>query len=357
MTRNVSKDQMTPLERVTAFMTGQPYDRIPCNPSLGNHAATIAGLTVAEYQNSAAKMAGAQIFAYQTYGHDFVGLGPGHTGVAEALGTGLAFPDDSTPFVRDFALQDTIDLSGLTIPDPLKAGRFPLFLEALDIVTERLGHEVPIGFVIGGPMSAAYSLRGAEALMKDLYVRPEFVHELLDLCVKGTIPLLKEVAVRGAGIVIVDPVSSGSLIGPGFFRQFSLPYLKQLIDAIREFATPPVLHICGDTRKILGEMAETGAGGLSLDNAIDLAEAKRQVGSQVMIIGNVNPAESMYNGTPELVRLDVKNCMKKAHDSPKGYLLGLGCELPIKTPPENVHALIDAARIYGKYPYDTELFC
>jgi len=48
--------------------------------------------------------------------------------------------------------------------------------------------------------------------------------------------------------------------------------------------------------------------------------------------------------------------MKKAHDSPKGYLLGLGCELPIKTPPENVHALIDAARIYGKYPYDSELF-
>jgi uroporphyrinogen decarboxylase len=64
----------------------------------------------------------------------------------------------------------------------------------------------------------------------------------------------------------------------------------------------------------------------------------------------------MYRGTPELVRLDVRNCLKKAHDSPKGYLLGLGCELPIKTPPENVHALIDAARIYGKYPYDSELF-
>ena len=348
-------DAMTPLERVTAFMTGQPYDRIPCNPNLGDHAANIAGFTVAAYHNSAAKMAEAHVAAYNTYGHDFIGLGPGHAGVAEALGSKLGFPEYGTPFVAEFALANTTDLTPFDIPDPLKAGRFPLFLDALDRVTERLGHEVPIGFVIGGPLSAAYSLRGAEALMKDLYVRPNFVHELLDLCVNSTLPFLKEVVKRGAGIVIVDPVSSGSLISPALFRKFSLPYLKQLIRGISDFTQPPVLHICGDTKKILGDMVASGAGGLSLDNAIDLEEAKRQVGSQVLLIGNVNPAESMYRGTPETVREDVRNCLKKAHDSPKGFMLALGCELPIKTPPENVHALMAAARSYGKYPYAPEL--
>ncbi len=356
MSSVVKKDIMTPLERVTAFMTGQPYDRIPCNPNMGDHAAKIAGYTVAEYHNSAAKMAASHISAYATYGHDFIGLGPGHTGVAEALGSKLGFPEYGTPFVEQFALAQTTDLSTFDIPDPYKAGRFPLFLDALDEVTGKLGQEVPIGFVIGGPLSAAYSLRGAEALMKDLYVRPEFVHELLELCVKSTLPFLKEVAKRGAGIVIVDPVSSGSLISPALFRKFSQPYLKQFIAAISEFTHPPVLHICGDTKKILGDMVETGAGGLSLDNALDLEDAKRQVGSQVLLIGNVNPAESMYRGTPETVQLDVKNCLKKAHDSPRGFLLALGCELPIKTPPENVHALIAAARSYGQYPYVPEVF-
>ncbi len=349
-------DIMTPLERVTAFMTGQPYDRIPCNPNLGDHAAQLAGYTVAQYHNSAAKMAHSHIAAYETYGHDFIGLGPGHAGVAEALGSKLGFPENGTPFVKEFALGNSTDLTSFDIPDPLKSGRFPLFLDALDRVTEKLGDEVPIGFVIGGPLSAAYSLRGAEALMKDLYLRPQFVHELLDLCVKSTLPFLKEVAKRGAGIVIVDPVSSGSLISPALFRKFSLPYLKQLISAIGEFTRPPVLHICGDTKKILGDMVDSGAGGLSLDNAIDLSEAKDQVGSQVLIIGNVNPAESMYRGTAETVRQDVKSCLNKAHDSPKGFMLALGCELPIKTPPENVHALMAAARSYGKYPYSPELF-
>ncbi len=349
-------DLMTPLERVTAFMTGQPYDRIPCNPNLGDHAAQVAGYTVAEYHNCPVKMAASHLAAYGIYRHDFIGLGPGHAGVAEALGSKLGFPENGTPFVEEFALGKTTDLTSFPLPDPLKAGRFPLFLDALDLVSEKVGHEVPIGFVIGGPLSAAYSLRGAEALMKDLYLRPEFVHELLDLCVKSTIPFLREVAKRNAGIVIVDPVSSGSLISPAQFRKFSLPYLKQLISAITEFTRPPVLHICGDTKKILGDMVETGAGGLSLDNAINLEEAKRQVGSRVLIIGNVNPAESMYRGTPETVRLDVKSCLKKGHDSPKGFMLALGCELPIKTPPENVHALMAAARSYGKYPYHAELF-
>jgi uroporphyrinogen decarboxylase len=64
----------------------------------------------------------------------------------------------------------------------------------------------------------------------------------------------------------------------------------------------------------------------------------------------------MYRGTPETVRLDVRNCLRKAYDSPKGFLLALGCELPIKTPTENVHALVAAARTYGTYPYNPELF-
>ncbi len=356
MANNYRPDLMTPLERVTAFMTGRPYDRIPCNPSMGDHAAKISGMKVSECHNSAQKMARAQITAYRTYGHDFVGLGPGHSGVAEALGSKLGFPDYGTPYVAKFALGDTTDLSGLDIPDPLKAGRFPLFLDALDILVEELGNEAPIGFVIGGPMSTAYSLRGAEALMKDLYLNPEFVEDLLDLCVRSAIPFLKEVAKRGAGILIVDPVSSGSLISPGLFRKFSLPYLKKMIGEISGFSSPPVLHICGDTRKVLKDMADTGAGGLSLDNAVDLAEAKDQVGAEVLLIGNVRPAATMYLGTPELVEENVRECLRKAYDSPKGFLLALGCELPIKTPPENVHALVNAARKYGRYPYNPELF-
>ena len=35
-------------------------------------------------------------------------------------------------------------------------------------------------------------------------------------------------------------------------------------------------------------------------------------------------------------------------DSPKGFILATGCQLPIGTPEENVDAFIYAARKYGR---------
>jgi uroporphyrinogen decarboxylase len=40
-------------------------------------------------------MARGQIAAWQTYGMDLVNTGPGLTGIAEAMGSRLAFPDNT----------------------------------------------------------------------------------------------------------------------------------------------------------------------------------------------------------------------------------------------------------------------
>ena len=92
---------MTSKERIAAVAAGTPFDRIPCIPSMGEHAALVIGVKVSEYHLSAQLMAKAQVTAYRTYGHDGVGVGPGHQGVAEAAGSRLGFPDYGTPYVVD----------------------------------------------------------------------------------------------------------------------------------------------------------------------------------------------------------------------------------------------------------------
>jgi uroporphyrinogen decarboxylase len=346
---------MTPKERMAAFKTGQPYDRIPTAIGVGEHAAQLIGVKVSEYHLSSKYMAAAQLAALKEYGQDSVGVGLGHTGIAEALGTKLTFPENSTPFVSEFAIKQPADLDTLEIPDPLKIKRFVTIREAIIILKEELGDSVSIGCAIGGPMSTAYSLRGAENLMRDIYNNPEFVHQLLDFTVGSSVPFIDELTKLDVGIGIVDPVSSGSLISPKVFKTFSLPYLKRLIAEISRAAKPPTLHICGNTKKILEDMAETGAGALSIDNAVDLEFAKNKVGHKITISGNIKPAETMLLGTPDSVEQNVKECIRKAYDSPKGYILALGCGMPLRTPPANIHALFDSARKYGKYPINPEL--
>ena len=132
---------------------------------------------------------------------------------------------------------------------------------------------------------------------------------------------------------------------------------KEVIDTIRiSGKSAPSLHICGNTKRMWALMADAGAGSLSLDDTIDLSEAKKVVGDRVILVGNVKPTQTMYLGNPADVERDVKECLRNAYDNPKGYILSLGCGLPIDTPPENIFALREAARKFGKYPFNTKLF-
>lgn len=353
----VKKDQMTAKERSRAFSEGKPVDRVPCNLFVGDHSARLTGVKVAELHLSVEKAVEAQVAAYRIYGTEGTSVGPGLGGVAEAIGSKLEFPDFGAPYVSDYAVKDFSDLDRLSVPDPAKAGRFPIILKTAERLIEELGKELPVSVGVPGPFTTAGNIRGAEKFMRDLYRNPEFAHRLLRLSTDSIIAFVKEAAKLDVSISIAEPTASGSLISREQFRIFAFPYLKELTDAIRTAGKKaPSLHICGNTRKIWQEMAETGAGMLSLDNQVDLEDAKHAVGDQVVLVGNIKPTETMYLGDPAAVEANARECLRKAYDNPKGYILALGCGLPIRTPPENIHALRDSARKYGQYPLDPANF-
>jgi uroporphyrinogen decarboxylase len=348
------KEFMTSKERVVAALTGKPYDRIPVFMLLSDQASRAIGVTVGEYQNSALLMAEGQLAAWRSYGMDMINTGPGLTGIAEAAGSRLAFPDD-TAYVVETAIKETVDLERLRIPDPLHDGRLPLFLEATDRVLKEVGDQVIVSLTTSGPFTTASGLRGTEQLMRDLRRNPDFVHRLMRFSTDSTIPFVKEVLKRGARIGIAEPVASGTLISRSQFREFVVPYLTELISEIKELCgAAPSLHICGNSSRIWHDMADCGAGTLSLDDEVDLAEASAAVGDRVALVGNIRPTSTMALGTPDDVRRNVLECLLKGVGNPKGYILGLGCALPINTPMENIHALVEAAREYGRWPIDLD---
>ena len=94
-------------------------------------------------------------------------------------------------------------------------------------------------------------------------------------------------------------------------------------------------------------MADTGAVCLSLDNEVDLAEAKAKVGHRVRLMGNIHPSDVMLLGTPEDVRRAVRSTVAQAHDNPQGYIVASGCSLPTETPFANIDAMLQAVREIG----------
>lgn len=338
------KETMTSRERFAAALSGKPYDRIPVFLLMSDHAARVIGVTVGAYQQSAELMAKGQIAAHRLYGVDMINTGPGLTGIAEAIGAKLAFPDNTAYVIEDPA-PTRDDFDRLNVPDPRRDGRLPLFLEATKIVLDEVGANVPVSLTTAGPFTTASYLRGPDQFLRDLRRAPEAAHRALRLATDSTIPFIREVIALGARVSLAEPMASGTLIGAKQFREFAQPYLSEVVNAVKALTggVGPSLHICGDSSKIWSDMADTGASLLSIDDQVDLAAARAEVGHRVGLIGNVRPTASMANGRPSDVKANARECFEKGVGNPKGYILGLGCALPINAPPENVHALFDAA--------------
>jgi uroporphyrinogen-III decarboxylase len=128
------------------------------------------------------------------------------------------------------------------------------------------------------------------------------------------------------------------MISPEMFRGFALPCLGRLVRAIHENGAKAGLHICGDTRAVLRDMAATGADLLSIDE-MDLGFARAEVGAGRALMGNVSTT-LLLDGTPEQVEVASGECLAKGGL----LLLSTSCDVPANAPRDNVQAVVKAAR-------------
>jgi uroporphyrinogen decarboxylase len=334
---------MTPKQRIGNFLTGKPIDRVPCVPLVLNQCARVLGVPVREFATDGTVMGRANVAAWRLYGHDLITIFTDTAILAEAMGTRLKFPEDDAARVDQPAVVDPSEADKLPHVDARTAGRLPVLLEAVRHCVREVGDEVFVSCCYPSPFTVAATLRGTATFAKDLIKNPGLAETLLE---KSTV-LVEEfadaVAEAGGIPALVDPVATGSILSPAFFKRFALPGNRRGLARIKSLGMPPILHICGRTSSVIDLMADTGAAVLSIDQ-IDLAEAKAKVGSRVCLMGNLRPTETLLGGTPDDVRREARRCLADGRDSPGGYILATGCEVPLETPVENMMALMEVAR-------------
>lgn len=349
LSRQPAKDQMTPLERLTAYSQGKPIDRLPCVPIVGNTAGRVLGVKVSQLPQSGKLLAQAQIAAYRRFGYDIIRIFTDLYGQAEAMGAGIYYPNDETAYLDKPAIADVSQIDSLSPADPYRDGHLPQHLEAMKIAVAEVGKEVAVTGALTGPFTNASFLIGAENLTRLIGKNPDAVHRLCRVSLETCLNYAKAIIDIGCIPSLTDAMSSSTIISPKQFAEFSLPYLAQVIDYIHSRGKTVTLHICGKTAKIWEAMAEAGADCISIDNDASLAAAKVKVGSKVRLMGNVKPSEIMLQGSPADVRLAVLAGVREAYDNPKGYIVASGCSLPTETPFANIDAMLDAVREIG-YP-------
>lgn len=349
-------DEMTPKERASAINSGKPVDRIQCCPLMGEVGAKFINVKISKLCFDYKLMVDTEINSYKTFGFDGAGIGPNLFGIAEAMGTTLAYPDNDMPYIDIPFLKNYDDIKKLIPVNPHKDGRLPLFLEASKIINEKIGTEVGISSSLGGPFTTAASLRGTDVFLRDIIKNPDWVHKLLEISTESIFNYIDAVSDIGIKPSFGEPVASLTVISPKQFRTFVKPYLKKCVDKIIErWGSGPSIHICGNTKGIWEDIADTGAQVISVDNVVDMEEVKNSVGNRSIIMGNVKPIDTVCFGGKEEIFNEVKECIKKSYNSPKGFILSTGCKIPMQTSKENVELFMQAARTYGKYPINPKI--
>lgn len=149
---------------------------------------------------------------------------------------------------------------------------------------------------------------------------------------------------------------SGTLVFQSLdmFRQVALPAVKRGIELASEAGIPTHLHSCGPEKELVKIMAEetdlTVIDPLEIPPMGDcnLAELKRLYGDKLTLKGNLHTTEVMLRGTVDDV---VAACRKAIDDAAERgrFILSTGDQCGRDTPDDNLRAMVETARTYGRY--------
>ncbi len=343
------KEEMTAGERMNAYLKGEEVDCIPYGLLAPEDAmAQNWGFTKGEVYRSFDVRCEIIRRKKEIYGFTGLGVGLGLRGMGEAAGSILKYPETSVDYVLEHCVKDYSYLD----EHEFNAETNLFFKEKIEEAKRLIDMFPNMGMStdVAGPISTAIAMRPIELLLRDMRRRPEEVHRLLDFAVEGSLAWVRLFCkeLGNCSVAISDPVTTTDILGKKYFDEFSKPYLKKLVDGIKEITgNVPSAHICGHTHTIWEDLMEIGINNFSLDNCEDLASAKKVMGNKVFLSGNVAPVDAMRLGTIDTVIEAVKKSIFEGCDSPSGYMLMTGCQVPMGTPPENMDAYIYAARKYG----------
>ncbi len=172
---------------------------------------------------------------------------------------------------------------------------------AAALFRQRVGEQKLIEGWIEGPCAEAADLRGINTLMMDFFDDPDFVRDLFEFTLQLGIRFARAQVEAGVDLIGVGDAAA-SLIGPQFYEEFVWPYEKRLVDELHAMGTRVRLHICGNICTILEPIGRLGCDIVDLDFMVPVAQARQAMGSQQILLGNIDPVRVLRTAHPSRLR-------------------------------------------------------
>jgi MtaA/CmuA family methyltransferase len=337
----MNEERMTGRERVFALLEGGEVNHLPFMPITMQFACDRTDKEYYDYAMDYRVLVEGQLKVAEEFDIDHVSCISDPAREAADCGASIIYAGNSPPAIdnQNALLADKTRLADLKMSAPLGGGRMHDRVKAAELFKEKVGGDKIIEGWIEGPCAEGADLRGINTIMMDFYDAPAFVRDLFEFVTEMGLNFAKCQIEAGVDVIGVGDAAA-SLVGPELYEEFVWPYEKKLVDGISRLGAAVRLHICGDTRAILGGMGRLGCEIVDLDYLAPVSEAREKMGSKQVLLGNIDPVSVLQNGTEEQIYQAIEDCHHKAGSR---FIVGAGCEVTRETPPENLRALRDYA--------------
>ncbi len=331
-------------ERVYAALKGEPVDRPPVFPQIGDHAGLIAGLTYDVMYQDAEKAAQAHLDALELYQYDVVTIQVEPSWpVAEACGAKVTYPPKKCPWITEYLVQEKEQIDKVQVPDFMATQSTRTLIEGTRILADRA--DVPVVAFMTGPLTFALQLMPYDKLIKLMMKDPDYVHQLVQKSTEVGVAYSKALREAGATILMICEHDT-QMMGPKHVGEFSIDYYPPLL----EIYDYNMIHMCGKVTPHMKANRDklVALGKVDLINVgpdVDLAEMREVFGDEIGIAGNIDHIQLLPLETPEEVTAACQAAIESAGgpQSPH-FMLAPGCEITADTPIDNIKAYVQAAR-------------
>ncbi len=260
---------------------------------------------------------------------------------AEAFGAEVKFSQNEIPAIVGQLVSDEEEANALQVPS-LDAGRIGVCVEGVRLAKERITDKPLLAGTIG-PFSLAGRLMDVTEIMYICFDEPETVHIVLEKATEFLIQYGAAMKAAGAdGIMMAEPLAG--ILNPEMAEEFSVPYVKRIIEALQDENFGIVYHNCGNSvPKMLDSIFTQNAAAYHFGNAVVMEDVLAAAPADALCMGNIDPAAQFAQGTPDSMRAATKQLLEKCGKY-KNFIPSSGCDIPAHSSWENIEAFFEALK-------------
>jgi MtaA/CmuA family methyltransferase len=342
-------EPVTPRERFQSALELRSVDRTPVfyqHLGASSYLQSSLGCTVRDAYSDPYKFASLVIESHKQFGYDNVMVGWGDL-LTEAQAHGLKWKFTDPRFYPRPDAYLPVGKAGEIHPvDPGQDPFWSVQLKAAKQVFERLGDEIAVVGSCSSPTWIACETIGMESLMMAYFQQSDLVHSMLRAIVQSCKAYGERVHEVGIEEIFVDDSGAGKeMVSLEMYEEFDSDYLLQVMEHWRKLGLRTIIH--NDSAEPFYEaQANLGPSALHVHlQAVDVPKFFKVLRGRLCVMAGIDHMTLLFKKSPDEVGAEVRRVMGLWGDDP-GFVIAPGCELPYKTPLENIRRLKEATANY-----------